>query len=287
MMTKHVVGFSGGIDSQACALWVRRHFPPEDVILLNTQAGRNEHPMTVEFVEWYSKNVFPVTVVTPLIKDLENNGTEEGAKRDRRREYEDDDEMTFADLAYIEGRFPSSKAQFCTRRLKLVPQKRWLSENVPEGYERYVGVRREESKARSQASDREWDEYFDCYINRPIAAWTKAECFAYVVEAGEEYNQLYKMGFSRVGCAPCINASKEDIREWAARFPEMIDKLRGWEARVGRTFFAPCVPGMEINFVDDVVRWAKTERGGKQFSLPFVEADADKGNCVSKYKLCE
>jgi hypothetical protein len=66
-----------------------------------------------------------------------------------------------------------------------------------------------------------------------------------------------------------------------------IDKLRGWEQKVGRTFFAPCVPGMDINFVDDVVRWARTERGGKQFSLPFVEADADKGSCVSKYNLCE
>ena len=30
--TKHIVGFSGGIDSQACALWVRNRFPREDVI---------------------------------------------------------------------------------------------------------------------------------------------------------------------------------------------------------------------------------------------------------------
>lgn len=27
---KHIVGFSGGIDSQACALWVRQRFAPED-----------------------------------------------------------------------------------------------------------------------------------------------------------------------------------------------------------------------------------------------------------------
>lgn len=47
---KHIVGFSGGIDSQACARWVLNHFPPEDVLLLNSDAGGNEHPLTTEFV---------------------------------------------------------------------------------------------------------------------------------------------------------------------------------------------------------------------------------------------
>lgn len=32
MSTKHVVGFSGGIDSQACAGWVLERFPTEDVV---------------------------------------------------------------------------------------------------------------------------------------------------------------------------------------------------------------------------------------------------------------
>ena len=36
---KHIVGFSGGIDSQAAALWVLNRFPREDVILLNSDAG--------------------------------------------------------------------------------------------------------------------------------------------------------------------------------------------------------------------------------------------------------
>ena len=40
---KHIVGFSGGIDSQACARWVLNRFPVEDVILLNSDAGGNEH----------------------------------------------------------------------------------------------------------------------------------------------------------------------------------------------------------------------------------------------------
>src|SRR4029077_4844834 len=57
---KHIVGFSGGIDSQACALWVRNRFPAQDVILLNTNAGRNESPLTEAFISHYSETVFPV-----------------------------------------------------------------------------------------------------------------------------------------------------------------------------------------------------------------------------------
>ena len=78
-----------------------------------------------------------------------------------------------------------------------------------------------------------------------------------------------------------------NIREWAARFPEMIDKVRDWEKTTGRTFFAPCVPGMRINFVDDVVTWSRTGYGGRQQLLRFTEADADAGACSSKYGLCE
>jgi 7-cyano-7-deazaguanine synthase in queuosine biosynthesis len=48
---KHIVGFSGGIDSQACARWVLDRFPGEDVILLNSDAGGNEHPLTTSFVD--------------------------------------------------------------------------------------------------------------------------------------------------------------------------------------------------------------------------------------------
>lgn len=287
---KHVVGFSGGVDSQMTALWVRRKYAAEDIILLNSQAGRNEHPMTVAFIKQYSENVFPVIETIPLIKDLGTRGTKPGKTRDRRQEFDDNDEMTFRDLAYIKGRFPSRKAQFCTEHLKLAPQMRWCEENLTAKgieFERYVGVRCDESDARKDTPEKKWDEYFKCIVHYPIRCWTKMECFAVLKNAGEEINPLYKLGFNRVGCAPCINSGKDDIREWAARFPEMIDKVREWEKSVGRTFFAPCVPGMEINFIDDVVDWARTSRGGKQPLLMFVEEDAKAGVCVSKYGLCE
>lgn len=287
---RRVVGFSGGADSQAVALWVRQRYPAEEIILLSSHAGRHEHPITDSFIQWYSDTIHPVHVITPLIRDLGNRGTLPGASRDRRREFADDDELTFDRLAYIKQRFPSRKAQFCTEYLKLAPQKRWCEEHlIAHGldFERYIGVRRDESGPRARTPDSAWDPYFDCQIHYPIAAWSKAQVFAFLAQHGEETNPLYRMGFSRVGCAPCINSGKSDIRQWAARCPEMIDKVRLWEHAVGRTFFAPCVPGKAINWIDEVVSWAKTARGGSQFDLPMVEAEAAQGTCSSRYGLCE
>ena len=43
----YIGGLSGGIDSQAAA----------HVVLVNSDAGGNEHPLTVEHIGWYSKHV--------------------------------------------------------------------------------------------------------------------------------------------------------------------------------------------------------------------------------------
>lgn len=277
---KHIVGFSGGIDSQAATLWVLNRYPKEDVIVLNSPAGGNEHPLTTEHVEWFSKNVHPVTVVPALIRDMwvkEETCHEHGLDPDA--------ELTFLKMVEIKGRFPSRMAQFCTEKLKLVPIRRWVKSNVSGEFERYAGVRRDESPARERTVARCWDDFFRCFVNHVIYDWTKQMAFDYVQSHGQQINPLYKLGFKRVGCAPCINSGKDDILAWSQRAPEMIDKVDGWEKQTGRTFFAPCVPGMEINFVRDVVAWAQTDRGGKQPNM-FRVLD-DRPACESAYGLCE
>lgn len=290
---KHIVGFSGGADSQACAGWVLDRFPKEDVILINSDAGGNEHPLTTEHIAWYSANVHPVVMVQAQIRDLMGIGSKEGGTGLRRAELEElagndmSAPLTFDMLAFVKGRFPSRKAQFCTKILKLHPQLRWTQENVTDAYTRYAGVRADESEDRKDLPERQWDDWFDCELVRPLIAWTKTDVFDCLKARGEKVNPLYLMGFGRVGCAPCINAGKDDILNWATRFPEMIDKVRKWEVSVKRTFFAPMIPGKVINWVDEVVEWSKTVRGGKQYALPFFQAEASSGACSSKYGLCE
>lgn len=283
---KHIVGFSGGIDSQACARWVLNRFPKEDVILMNSDAGRNEHPLTTEFVEHYSKTVHPVVTVTAIVADLwKTDGFAE------RRGYDGSAPLDFPTMMEIKKRPPSRKVQFCTTILKLAPQKRWMAEAFgPTGmyagqeFARYTGVRRDESVNRANAEYLLWDDMYDCWLYAPLVDWPKQWCFDYVARYGESVNPLYTMGFGRVGCSPCINSNKDDIRNWAERFPEMIDKVRGWEERTGLTFFMPVGRDGESNSIDEVVAWARTARGGRATFLPMMN---ERASCESKYGLCE
>jgi 3'-phosphoadenosine 5'-phosphosulfate sulfotransferase (PAPS reductase)/FAD synthetase len=338
---KHVVGFSGGIDSQATALWVRERFPAEDIILTNADPGGNESPITSDFLAHYSENVFPVTMIHPIVQDL--FGRAPGAVAEAG--LKPTDPLTFELLASLKGIFPSTKVRFCTTHLKLEPMRRWCWENgakglneprrridieahkiewyrpygedpienegvLSDGYQRYSGVRRDESDSRSEVDESEFDDYFLCQLNRPLATWTKQQCFDYVIDHGEAFNSLYLMGFERVGCMLCINAKKRDILLTSAHFPDIIVKIRRWESSVGRTFFPPMIPtgkkfvpiegedpklakkrkrseSRRHGFIDEVIEWAKTTHGGKQYSLPLLAADAASGMCMSKYGLCE
>ena len=277
---KHIVGFSGGIDSQACARWVLNRVNPMDVILLNSDAGGWESPLTVSWIDWYSENVHPVTPIHALVADMW--ATEGFAET---KGYDGSEPLTFQLMCKIKGRAPSRRAQFCTNILKIVPQKRWINENLKGiDYCRYTGLRKDKSDNRKDTAAYGWDDYFDCALYNPIFDWTKQMAFDYVKAHGEKINPLYTLGFNRVGCAPCVNSSKDDILAWHQRFPDQIDKVRMMEREMDRTFFPPMVPGMELNFIDDVLRWAETSRGGRQANMLRV---LDRPACESKYGLCE
>jgi 3'-phosphoadenosine 5'-phosphosulfate sulfotransferase (PAPS reductase)/FAD synthetase len=286
---KHIVGFSGGIDSQAAARWVRNRFPAEDVILTNSPAGGWEDPFTVEWVAEYSETQHPVVVIPARIKDMwETPGWAE------KRGFDGDAELTYELMATIKGRFPSRTAQFCTEKLKLVPQRRWIKEmfgpgGVYQGEEfiRYTGVRRDESTKRKQSAFEEWDQWFDCQLLRVIADWTKQMCFDYVKAHGETVNPLYTLGFNRVGCAPCVNSSRDDIVMWHLKRPAMIEKIRGVEKRTGRTFFPPMVPGHKMNTIDVVLDWALSLKRGGHEDQPAFPILLERPACESKYGLCE
>ena len=278
---KHIVGLSGGIDSQAVARWILNRYPGEDVVIVNTDAGGNEHPITTGHIAWYSTTVHPVVTIPAIVADMW-----EGEDEPEKHGFRPADLLTFSLMAKIKGRFPSRMAQFCTERLKLRPVRRWVRAQFPDGdYEYYSGVRRDESDRRKRTAFRAFDEFYDAYRNNPVADWSKAMCFDFVKAHGELINPLYKLGFNRVGCAPCINSSKDDILNWVRRFPAMIDKIRDWEQEVGRTYFAPIVPGMDMNFIDDVVAWSQSSRGGLQSNLLRVLNDPPA--CESSYGLCE
>ena len=147
---KHIVGFSGGIDSQAVYRWLRNRYPAQDVIALNSQAGRWENWRTVKFINNFSATVAPVIEVVPLVQDIwQTDGWADSHGFDGNRE------LTMELLIEIKKRPPSRKAKFCTEILKLRPQRRWMREQfgptgqyAGEDFARYTGVRRDESRGR-------------------------------------------------------------------------------------------------------------------------------------------
>jgi 3'-phosphoadenosine 5'-phosphosulfate sulfotransferase (PAPS reductase)/FAD synthetase len=207
----------------------------------------------------------------------------------------------YLDLCIIKGRFPSRKAQFCTQFLKTEPLTEHALELVDAlgAVESWQGVRADESESRAKLPERE-DVGGGLSIYRPILRWDVDQVFALQRKHGIKPNPLYSQGMNRVGCMPCINASKDELLEISKRFPEHVDRIEEWESlvqlaskrRTG-TFFAGAniTAGMsneqarEAGNVRAMVEWAKTQRGGRK--LDWIRVFEPPTACSSAYGLCE
>lgn len=182
----------------------------------------------------------------------------------------------FLDLCIWKGRFPSRRAQFCTQELKTIPL-----------VEHQMGfIERGEAAAV-------WSWQGGLWNFRPILRWTAADAF----EAGRIYrldpNPLYRQNMTRVGCMPCINASKDEVLEISKRFPGHIDRIAYWERCVAlasrrqmASFFPDPDRDVHLNKrgIRNVVEWSKTQRGGRL--VDFIRLEEPKA-CESAYGLCE
>lgn len=207
----------------------------------------------------------------------------------------------FLDLCIWKGRFPSRKAQFCTEELKRNMAVSYQLDLVDAGHQvvSWQGVRRDESLNRRHAKK---SERIGPAMRafRPIVEWTALQVFDYCAQRGIQPNPLYLQGMGRVGCMPCINVGKDELRQIHARFPEALDEKARWEAIVSKaskrgfsTFFNKELHAANYadrrvhhsNRVEAVIEWAHTTRGGRQFDLlaDLVEPTA----CSSAYGLCE
>lgn len=210
----------------------------------------------------------------------------------------------FLDLCLVRGGFPSLNRQYCTEYLKRNPITEYQLDLVEQGYEveSWQGVRIDESQRRRRMLQGTGAcvnayEYLGggMAVYRPILRWNVEDVFEAHRLYGVEPNPLYRQGQTRVGCMPCINTNKMELREIARRFPEHIERIAEWERLVSQV----CRPRSPVSFFHEgtqghtgqgssiwkVVEWAKTTRGGRQYDLL---ADVDEPTaCSSIYGLCE
>ena len=276
-----VVNVSGGKDSTALALAFREADIPHRRVFADTRWEARE---TYEHLDMLAAKLGPIDVV----------GYPGGMPAKIR-----------------EGaRFASRMQRWCTRELKIEPLRAYCDAIEADGsiVVTATGIRAEEGterNGRAKMPEIEDDERWGGWMWRPIHKWPIAEVLAIHHRHGVPVNPLYQRGHDRVGCYPCVMASKEDVRLVAEYAPERIAEIRELEEAVsaervrrneekpGRyshpaaSFFLKAAnrdtPGAPIMSIDEVVAWARTDRGGRQ--LPMFTPVPD-GGCF-RWGLCE
>ncbi|WP_085630760.1 phosphoadenosine phosphosulfate reductase family protein [Pseudomonas sp. R16(2017)] len=317
MTTHNIVSVSGGKDSTATLL-VAMALETENLQAVFADTG-NEHEQTLQYLEYLEQATgVPITRVKADFSSqiagkrrfIETKWREQGIEESVVLAALDTLQPTgnpFLDLCLWKGRFPSVRAQFCTLELKRDPM---LEQVVIPLTERgdmilsWQGVRAGESPNRRYLP--ECDEVGGGLFNyRPILKWDVPAVFEAHRYMGIKPNPLYSQGMGRVGCMPCINCRKDELREIALRFPEAIDRIERWERLVQQaskrgaaTFFAgsnakhpkgsiagmTAIEVMEIASIRQAVEWSKTTRGGIQYDLLIA---TDENACSSAYGLCD
>ncbi len=208
--------------------------------------------------------------------------------------------IPFLDLCRMKGMFPSRKSAFCSQELKRLPLLIQVQQPlIDAGYHvwSWQGIRAEESVQR--ACYPMWEQSPDAdgmTIFRPLMGWTLEDMSAKHRRHGLKLNPLYGLGFDRVGCLPCINSSKKDIRLVAQLFPWAVEKIRDWERQVRvasrkgiSTFFhqskTPRASG-PIS-MKEIVKWSMTKRGGRQYDMMAYVEPPTSDVCIYAGGLCE
>lgn len=265
---KRIVSISGGKDSTALGIWAKENLGDFTPVFCDTHW---EHDITYAYLDYLNRELFEGELIIISSDKYES----------------------FADMCVKKKRAPSSQARFCTEELKLKPMKKFIEQYLP-NVEIYVGVRADESFSRSQLPERAFADYYKCDLVRPLIKWSAEDCFNLMKKHNIEPNPLYRMGMKRVGCMPCIMVSKKELKNIIQQFPDVIEKIKEIEAKVGRTFFPPnYIPdrfcsrrdektGVMVPTVEDVVKYVSDDPNQiKMFDEPEGET------CMSYYSICE
>ena len=133
-----------------------------------------------------------------------------------------------------------NRRRWCTQELKLEPfrdEVDRIREETGEPTTVVIGIRAEESANRAKMPEKEWSDFYDCEVWRPIIGWSLEQVMAEHHANGLPVNPLYKLGAERVGCWPCIKASKSEIRLVSDIDPVRIDRIRQIEEDTGNKMF--------------------------------------------------
>lgn len=274
-----IVSVSGGKDSTAMCLHLfEMGYTRDDFDRVFMDTGW-EHASTYAYLDKLEKTIGPITRLQADIKI--RPGMEKEVER-----FEARIGRYSPMIRYIinDTIFPSGAAKWCTRKLKIEPISKYF-DSLDFEFVNLVGIRREESRRRSEMTEWEWNDGWDCWVWRPLIAWTERE----VIDIHRRWNlvpnRLYLNGSTRVGCYPCVYVKKSAVKNLD---DARVDLIRDLEETVNRLASAK-KPGIKrlsffprLDGIDEVVQWSRTAYGGKQFEM-FAKEEP---TCV-RWGMCE
>jgi phosphoadenosine phosphosulfate reductase len=80
-----------------------------------------------------------------------------------------------------------------------------------------TGLRREQAATRGTASKLAWDDARGIWKFNPLADWTEAQVWNYVMEHELPYNPRHDRGYASIGCAPCTQPGSGREGRWAGQ----------------------------------------------------------------------
>ena len=198
-----VLSMSGGKDSTACALLLERHGIEFDRVFMDTGW---DHPATYKYIKEELEPRFG------KVEFLKSHRFENGMV-DAIRHY---------------GYFPDRNYRYCTGDLKYWVINKFFK-SLDEDAVNVIGIRREESRSRSNALSWDYDETLNVDVFRPIVNHSFDDVIKMHHEGGIAPNPLYLQGFNRVGCFPCIFAKKDEVLKVSNLWKERIGQIADLE----------------------------------------------------------
>lgn len=200
MTVRHICGISGGKDSSALALYLRRNRPDLDIEYFFCDTGA-ELPETYEYL-----TKLEAVLGKPIARLNSDRGFEHWFEMFR-------------------GALPSPQMRWCTRNLKIKPLEEWVGDDEAISY---VAIRSDESNRKGYVSTKSNITAVFPFVEEGI---DKDGVMAILEQEGLGLPSYYEWR-TRSGCYFCFYQRKAEWVGLADRHPELFEKAVQIERKV-------------------------------------------------------